>query len=169
MRMEKYLAKLRWSAFLVTSAGLMLALASMSPAYATPPTSGSGTFTITSYVITSTTYAGGNTIYTATGTSMNTGAFAGPFSATFRDVVHADGSSSETASGTFTGTVGGSASGTATCISPANSEPLNTIGGIFVCEHGTGGLAGLHAVYSIPNQPASNPTFTYTLQYHFDP
>jgi len=147
----------------------MLALASMSPAYATPPTSGSGTITTTSYTITSTTYAGGNTIYTATGTFPSTGTFTGTFSDTFRDVVHADGTTSDSASGTFTGTVDGSASGTATCISPASTEPPNTIVGIFECGHGTGGLAGLQAVLTLPLQPASNPITTYTVQYYFDP
>jgi hypothetical protein len=138
-------------------------------AYASPPISGSGTYTITSFIITSTTYAGGNTISTATATVIDTGIMTGTFSATFRDVVHADGTSNEDGQGTFTGTVDGSASGTALCISPASTAAPNTVSGIFVCGHGTGGLAGLHAVLTIPVQPSSASIFTYTVQFHFDP
>jgi hypothetical protein len=149
--------------------GMMMSTPLLTAAHATPPTSGSGTSIDASLVITSTTFADGNTIYSGTVTWTNTGTLTGTFSGTFRTIFHADGTANGITQGTITGTVGGSASGTSVCTSPPTPEAPNTLSGFFVCAQGTGGLTGLHARITYPLEPSSNPILPYTVQYHFDP
>jgi hypothetical protein len=163
--MEKYRSKLGLSTLLITSAGLMLALSSFAPAFATPPTSGSGILTTTSITITSTTFDGPNTIYTGSLTLADVGVFAGTYSATFHEVLYADGTFTYQNTGTFTGTLGSSLPGTSSCVVTATGAGAFE-SGQFVCGQGTDGLTGAHAQGTFAG---TAPTYPISVQYHFDP
>src|SRR5438445_10668590 len=116
-----------------------LALLLLPGAYATQPTSGSGTFTATNGAPTAR-LAGGNMIITHSVMFTITGAIAGTCKGQERDVVHADGTLEFHGTCTFTGSAG-ETSGTTT--ERYNGEgTIASFAGRFVVGHGTGGLEG---------------------------
>jgi hypothetical protein len=150
---------------LITSAGLLLAMSSFAPAFATQPTTLVATFT---YVVTPTSvsYAGGNTFESFTDVITIAGGAIGTVDCAGTLVIHADGSDNYNCSGTFSGTVtGGSGPGTASVSFAGNgagaSSTANEVWG-----SGTGGLTGLHAQITVV---ATLTSGTKTMQVHFDP
>jgi hypothetical protein len=135
------------------------------PALASPPTPSSGTFSLVTATVTSSTTAGGNTFLTVTRTAALTGTYTGTSTDEARIIIHADGSASITGSGVCACTVDGR-SGTieyrfeGTGIFPA------TVDGQYVIGHGTGGLEGLHAEGPFSG---SFMAVAYGGQHHFDP
>ncbi len=136
----KYLTKLKWSALYIAGAGLMLALASISPAYATDsPISGTFAFTAsTTSVVTS----DGNTIISFTFSETFTGSLVGTQTGTGTLIIHPDGTSNASGCGTFAGTILGISGTALRCFSTEGAAGSFT--GEFQLTDGTGGLAGGH-------------------------
>jgi len=169
MGMENYLAKLKWSTFFITSAGLMLALASISPAYAAPPTAVSGSFNFTVTGVTSVTTSDGNTFTSFTFSEILTGDVSGTRTGTGTFITHPDGTLNVRDCGTFVGSILGN-SGTANDCANAQGTSASATGQ-FVDTQGTGGLAGGHAEGFFVGGATGPTTFagTYSGEFHFGP
>ena len=145
-----------------------LALLLLPGAYATRPSSGSGTFTATNGAPTARS-AGGNMIITHSVMFTITGAIAGTCKGQERDVVHADGTLEFHGMCTFTGSAGEKSG---TTIDRYNGKgTMASFEGRFVVGQGTGGLDGLHGVgaFEASANGEGTSTGTYTLQWHIDP
>jgi len=145
-----------------------LALLLLPGAYATRPSSGSGTFTATNGAPTARS-AGGNMIITHSVMFTITGAIAGTCKGEERDVVHPDGTTTFHGSCTFTGSAGEKSG---TTIDRYNGKAsMNSLEGRFVVGQGTAGLEGFHGVGTFKGtaNAEGTTTGTYTLQWHIDP
>jgi hypothetical protein len=148
---------------------VVLALGGVPSVAAAPPTSASGTFTVTSLTFNSTRDAGGNTIVHATFTESWTGTFTGTTVGTSIIILHADGSGLSPATQTFTGSVNG-ASGTLTFSGVLLGTASGSLRGPQTILSGTGELANLHGVLNqVGTLGDTGPVGTYTGQIHFDP
>ena len=146
-----------------------LMLSSVAPvAYASAPTTVTGTLTYPPITVLDIHFANGNTLITATAPVLFAGDISGTFNGVQHFVIHADGSGNFQGSGTFTGSMG-SATGT---FSSSFSGTINSDGtdqGRFVITQGTGGLAGIHGVGAF-HTPSPNPGFdVYSGKVHFGP
>jgi hypothetical protein len=156
------------SKFLLCAAVLAAALVVFaSPAGAGPPTTVTGTYTVTNAVIDSVRTAGGNTFTTYTSISgVWAGGVSGPFE-TDGIVARTQADGSLTAQGTIvcTGcTVGGRTGDFVANL--VNTSPGPKMGGTITVVSATGGLTGLHAVNHFVGSPfAGDTSWTYS----FDP
>jgi len=140
--MVRFQSKMIWTTFLIASAGLLLALASILPAYAAPLTPISGNFVFTVTGVTSDTNSSGNNIVKFTFSETLTGNIAGTRTGTGTQITYPDGSFNVRNCGTFVGTVleiPGTAHDCATAQGAGNS-----FNGQFATTKGTGELAGSH-------------------------
>ena len=154
---------MRRLALLVSFVAALLVIAAT--ARATPPTSVSGSETVTGATATVVRVADGNTFVANTLTGTITGSFTGTFTAEFTTIIHPSGLTN-TVDGTFTCTcsVGGQ-SGTITFrFEGTGSASTSEIHGETIS--GTGGLANLHSNVTIEVVGA---TITYSGTAHFDP
>lgn len=94
--------------------GLAILLASPVWAGDGPPSLAHGTGQLTSFTITSSRTADGNTIYELQAKGFTTGTFSGPFSETDREVIHADGTVTVEGTGRASGVLGSCGSGSFT-------------------------------------------------------
>jgi hypothetical protein len=144
---------------------LLLPLLAAPLAYASPPATATGTYTF-SVVYTGSRSADGNTIYTFTATTVDSGGLNGILSWSSGTLVtHADGTTTLHGSGTYTGTVLGSATGTMQ-FSAVGQGVGSTGQGSAVFVQGTGGLAGLtvQGTFVDTFTSATNGFGTYTFQ-----
>jgi hypothetical protein len=151
---------------------VILPVLAVTAAYATKPTIGTGTVTLTSSIAIGTSRtAGGNTITMFKNTFSLTGALSGTAVALERDVAH--GSSDKT----FT-TFHGEANFTATnAESPSGTLVIHYVGindgtfihGQFVAGHGTGSFADFHGQGEFSGKVGMGLALNYTLKWHIDP
>ena len=137
-------------------------------AFATQPSSGSGTFTATSgppHVRS----AGGNMIITHSVMFTISGTISGTCTAQERDVMHANGISNFHGSCTLTGKIGDKSGTIVERYSGRGT--MASFEGRFVGGQGTAGLAGMHVTGSFKGMSTGEGTIagTYTLQWHIDP
>jgi Protein of unknown function (DUF3224) len=133
---------------------------------AAPPADGSGTFTVSSTVVTSTRQADGNTFLTLRVTTLYGGTLQGTGLGEETVVVHPDGTLNGRTFETFTGTVGGVA-GTATLrVEGTGDTTTGALRGQFTIVGGTGGLANLRGGGTFQGVGESG---TYTIAYTFAP
>ena len=135
------------------------------PARATPPTVGSGTFTDSNFTVTPIRQGDGKFI-SASFTEALTGILAGSCAVTLTEVFHADGTGNFSGSQTCTGAVGSQAG--AYSFSFVGTQAANgSLQGSFVLS-GTGTLANVHGQGTFQGS-ALTGMGTYTAQVHFDP
>jgi len=142
---------------------VLLAVAGVTPAGASPPTSAAGTFTYTSCVPNSIMVVGGNTVIDFTCTAAWTGTFSGTSILQGPLTIHADGSTNFHGSETFSGTVNGAA-GTVR-FTDASLGTATSFDETSVIVSGTGGLTNLHGVLRLAGTvppPPGIPFGTYT-------
>jgi hypothetical protein len=134
------------------------------PASATPPSPVAGTFTVVTITPTGTRTAGGNTFTTFVRTASLTGTFMGTTTDTGTLVTHRNGTTSVRGVGTCACSVEGRSGTFAYRFSGSGTFPTS-LSGRYVVGHGTGGLAGLHAV-----GPFSGTFLVATVggRYHFN-
>jgi hypothetical protein len=143
------------------------AVAGVTGATASPPTSGSGTMTTTAATLANPRTDGGNTTYDVTATVEYTGTFTGTSLVRGTLTFHANGSANAKDVETFTGTVNGTP-GTVTFHLVAGNDPDGTYEGTDVVISATGGLAGLHSrMTQLGTIGANGPVGTYTSQLQF--
>jgi hypothetical protein len=140
MYMEKTQFKLKWSTFLLTSVGLMLAFASVSPAYAARLTPISGNFVFTVTGVISDTVSHGNTIVKYTFSEVLTGSVVGTRTGTGTSITYPDGTVNGHNCGTFVGSVLGFSGTTHDCVTAQGTATSLNVQ--FLANHGTGELAG---------------------------
>jgi hypothetical protein len=143
----------------------LLAVAGVTGAAASPPTSASGTFTYTSSTFNSIQEAGGNLIIDLSATVSYTGTFTGTSTLHGILILHANGRANFHDVETFTGTVNG-VSGTVTFDLNGSSDPEGAVKATATIVGATGDLAGLHGVLSeVGTVPSpTGPVGTYTGQ-----
>ena len=143
---------------------LLMTLVSVPMAYATPARIITGKFTVTSFMVTSTQFVGGNTIISWNATAVSVGDISGDYVTTGLRITHADGSAVQTEYSSFTGSVfhrtgtfvGG---GTNTFGSDGLCKPNGLCKSTFIS--GTGGLRGIHGV-TLYQFPFGNNTAIYS-------
>ena len=141
-----------------------LAVAGVTGAAASPPTSASGTFTYTSSTFNSVREADGNLIIDLSATVSYTGTFTGTSTVEGTLILHANGSANFHDVETFTGTVNG-VSGTVTFNLNGRNGPSLDITATDTIISATGDLAGLHGVLSeVATLGANGPVGTYSGQ-----
>jgi hypothetical protein len=123
---------------------ILLAMARVTGAAASPPTSASGTFTYTSCIPNSTKVVGGNTTIDFTCTVAYTGTLSGTSTLQGPLIIHADGSTNFHGTETFIGTVNG-VPGTVT-LNDASLGTSTSFRETNVLFGGTGALTNLHGV-----------------------
>ena len=124
----------------LAAAGLAIVLPG--PAWAAgAPQPASGTLQITSETVDSVRVADGNTFRVVTLSGIATGTFAGPFTETDHEVIHADGSVNLQGMGVQSGTLGTCGTGSASYVTEA-----------------TGTVFGLTGRFQLNNQAASTST-----------
>jgi hypothetical protein len=162
---------------LVLALLVLLPLLAVTPAYATRPTIGHGTVTLTSSVMIGTSRtAGGNTIAMFKNTFSLTGALTGTAVALERDVMH---SSSDRTFITFQGVANFTSSNVE---GPSGTLVIHYVGinngtfihGQFVAGHGTGSFADFHGQGEFSGKTGTSvegpaPALNYTLKWHIDP
>lgn len=138
-------------------------------AFATQPTTATGSFTF-SLVYTGSRTADGNIISTFIGTTVDSGGLVGTLASTGTLVSHADGTANVRASGTYTGTALGSSAGTMSFTFDCQSAA-----GVFHCnavfERGDGGLSGyqIQGTATGAFSSATTGAGTYSFQVHSNP
>jgi hypothetical protein len=152
----------------------LLPVLAVTATYATKPTAGKGTVTLTSsHLIGSVRTAGDNTIATYKNTFSLTGALTGTAVALERDVVHASGDKTFTTfhgEANFTSSTGDVASGTGTLVIHyvgVNNGTL--VHGQFVASDGTGSFADFHGQGEFSGKVAMPLVLSYTISWHIDP
>jgi hypothetical protein len=135
----------------------MLALTSISPAYAVPPVPVSGSFTFTLTGITSEITHGGSTIVKFTFYEQLTGSIVGTRSGTGIQISQADGAFSVKNCGVFVGKVLGIPGTADDCATLQGFG--NSFAGEFATAHGTGGLTGSQVTASFVGA-STGPTTT---------
>jgi len=152
---------------LLVSLVALLAVAGVSGAAASPPTSASGTFTYTASTFNDVRSAGGNTIIgDLTATVSYTGTFSGTSTVQGTLILHPDGSANFHDVEIFTGTVNGGVPGTVTLNLNGSSDPERNVRATAVIVSATGGLADLRGVLKEVGTVPSfiGPVGTYTGQ-----
>ena len=153
----------------------LFALAGVSGAGASPPTSASGTFTTTSPTMTNPREVGGNTIYDLSATVSYTGTFTGTSTVNGILIFHSDGTGARFPPWRanahdveiFTGTVNG-VPGTVTFNFDGSNDPTGAVKATNTIVSATGELAGLHGVLKqIGTVGPGGPVGTYTGQIQF--
>ena len=145
----------------------VFAVAGVTGAAASPPTSVSGSFTTTSSSATSVRFDGGNLILEESGIVSYTGTFSG--TSTFHGIliIHADGSANFHDVETFTGRVNG-VSGTLTLNLNGRNDSTRAVQATDTIVSATGELAGLHGVLSevgtVTGPPGPLGTYTGQIQ-----
>ena len=112
---------------------------------AAPPVSGSGTFTVSSAVTTSTRLADGNTVLTLRVTTLYSGTLQGTGVGEETVIVHPDGTLNGRTFETFTGTIGGTVGTVVVRVEGTGDVTTGGLRGRLTIVDGTGGLATLHA------------------------
>ena len=156
-------------AAILAAAGALVLLAT--PAWASTPATGSGTFADTGFLgPPSIRTAGGNTFVMVTLSGVFEGTMTGTRTLTAHLVFHADGTLNGHGEETCMCTVGGR---TGTFV---DRFEVNGAGQTFTTHltviSGTGELSNLHAVATVSgsvNPATSLGSGTYSIQYHFDP
>jgi hypothetical protein len=113
-------------------------------ASAASPVNGSGTFTVSSAVTTSTRQADGNTFLTLRATTLYSGTLQGAGVGEETVIVHPDGTLSGSTFETFTGTIGGAAGTAVLRVEGTGDVGTGVLRGRFTILDGTGGLANVH-------------------------
>jgi hypothetical protein len=111
---------------------------------AAPPTSGTGTFTVSSAVLSSTRLADGNTFLTLRVTTLYSGALQGTGVGEETVIVHPDGTLNGSTFETFTGTIGGTAGTAVLRVEGTGDVTTGVLRGRFTILNATGGLVNLH-------------------------
>jgi hypothetical protein len=147
---------------------VLLAVAGVTGAAASPPTSVSGTFTTTSGTFNSVREAGGNLIVELSGTASYTGSFTGTSTVEGILIIHADGSANFHDVEIFTGTVNG-VPGTVTFNLNGSNDSAGVLRANDVIVSATGELANLHGMLREVGTVsiATGPVGTYTGQIQF--
>ena len=167
MKSIRLVRRSSWSVAATFFAVIMGGALFAQPALATSPTEGSGTFTFAP-VVTDQRTADGNTFLTLKATEKIAGAITGTATVQFTEVIHASGEVNTNGLITCVCTVGGK-TGTVEFRFQGNGAgtAASPLAGVFIAQHGTGGLADLRAVGTFESRtPGSG---TYTVQWHFDP
>lgn len=135
-------------------------------AYADQPVEGNGPFTNALSPVFER-IADGNTFIDYTFTEITVGIWDGTRVGSGELVIHPDGSLNTTNSGIFTGTIAGR-SGTAE-IRASGSGTFAAAEATAIVDHGTGGLAGVHAVANASGSAVGPTTLagTYSLKVNF--
>ena len=153
-------------ALVVVLSLLMLPAAAVS---ASPPTEVSGTFELTSFDVTKAKMANGNMIFTVSLTTEWTGDFVGTDEGVGKMVFHPNGDYTIHTFSTWTGSYLGGPEGTMVL---HTSNKGNDFTGVFkgriTVISSTDGLAGLHGVLTITNDPLGGDNI-YSGKIHFDP
>jgi Protein of unknown function (DUF3224) len=110
---------------------------------AAPPVSGSGTFTVSSAVTTSTRQADGNTFLTLRVTTLYSGTLQGTGVGEETVIVHPDGTLNGSTFEAFTGTIGGTAGTAVLRVEGTGDVGTGALRGRFTILDGTGGLANV--------------------------
>ena len=146
---------------------VLLAVAGVTVAAASPRTSATGSFSYKTFTPSSVRLVDGTTIIDYMLTSVWTGTFSGTSIAQGTLIIRADGSTFNRGCDTFTGTVNG-VPGTVTLmeIGPGDSTSFHSTD---VIVSGSGDLANLHGVLTALGTvtPTGLPTATYTGRIHF--
>ena len=142
-----------------------LSIGFSTPARATTPTTGSGTFTVTFVSFTPLGHADGNSFSSVTYTETDTGILAGSCSSALTQVIHADGASNFTGSETCTGTVAGRPGSWIADFGGTGAADGSFEGAAVLS--GTGNLHGTDTFLGHLTSTGAN--VTYTGQVHFDP
>ena len=144
--------------------GVVAALIVITPALASPPTTGTGTGAITSVSITSSRTADGNIIQERQLTGTVTGDLDGTFVENVRGVVHSTGLVTFEGTMTFTGTVTGCGSGTLNLgvSGPGVTGAPVTESSVRVID----AAANTIAVHGVGTISQTGPALTYQVQYH---
>jgi hypothetical protein len=136
------------------------------PAWASPPTTGTGTFVFLGVSVGPTRTADGNTFIHLTVTIGLQGTVEGTRVDDATVIAHPNGLFESYGTGTCTCTVAGR-SGTWTERFEVRGVFNESSSGRFTVISGTGDLSTLHAVMTIPTGPLG--AGTYSIDYHFDP
>jgi hypothetical protein len=137
--------------------------------YATTPTLATGSFTVTSFSITGTRTANGNTFIDFLNTEALSGTFAGTSSSVISVIVHPSGDFNVVHIMTFTGIVNGR-SGTMIIKFEAKGTGFGygaPVSATWVIQDGTGDLVGIHGTGTFEGHALIGGT--YSGQIHFDP
>src|SRR5215216_5069045 len=148
----------------------LLALAGVTGASASTPTTARGTLTYTSSTFNSVRVAGGNTIIDLSARVAYTGTFNGTSTLRGSLIFHPNGTANFHDVETFTGTVNG-VPGTVTFELNGSSNPALVVSATAVIVSATGELAHLHGVLSeaaVVLDKAVGPVGTYSGKIHFD-
>jgi len=145
-----------------------LAVAGVTGAAASPPTSASGNFTTTSGTFNSIREAGGNLIIDLSATVSYTGTLTGTSTVQGILILRADGSANFHDVEVFTGTVNG-VPGTVTFSLSGGNDAAGDYKATMAIVSATGELAGLHGVLRQAGsvQPPTGPSGTYSGQILF--
>jgi len=154
-------------AWWAVSAVLVIAALAVVPSgsLASPPVSGSGSYTVTGFVPTGVRSAGDKTILSGTETVEFTGTISGTGVHDLVLTIQPDGSFTVRGKGTFSGTVDGISGGFEDAIKGSGVLGVS-VQGTFTITDGSGGLADLsgHAAFAgIPLKAG-----TYTVQFHLE-
>ena len=153
----------------VAAAVLALSIVAVPAAQAGPPTSGSGTFTLLSSVVTNVSTVGPNTILKTTDTYALTGSFSGTQVCDSVTGINSTGGSVFKSTCAFTGSVDGHAGGT-TSLDVGTGAADGSFQGHVAVLSGTGDLANLRSQGTF--EGVSTPTTangTYSVKNHFAP
>src|SRR2546426_5503509 len=126
---------------------LLTVLISVPMAYATPPTSITGKFTVTSSIAKSIRFADGNTIVEYQNTAVSVGDNIGTYLTNGVTIVHPDGSGRFHETATFTGSVLGR-TGTFLNVASGTFKSDGSFKASGTIISGTGGLATLHGEFT---------------------
>lgn len=143
-------------------AALFSVLVLPASASASPPVSGSGTFTVSSTVVTSTRQVGDNTVLTLHVTMLYSGTLQGTGVGEETVIVHPDGTFNGSTFETFTGTVGGVAGTAVFRVEGTGNVTTGALSGQFTFVSGAGGLASLSGVGTFQ---AIGESGTYSVMY----
>ena len=133
-------------------------------ATASPPVTGSGSYTVTGAAVTGVRLADGNVFVTETEYADATGTLTGTFAHDLVVTVHPDGSLNFRGPGTFTGTVDGLSGTLEYVVEGQGSVVTGELRGSFAITRGTGDLADVQGRVTIEGIPATGGT--YTVQYN---